>query len=288
MIARTVLLALLPVASVFGFSNTIPFVAWSSKSSDVLDKLSLSTHPNHGALLESITKDESICSFDAILLIDHPGLHNSDLRGLHPSCGVATAIHNAPSSRQLPHVERDIVSGDSLAERIASQCGYALVDIRPDYGELTYDGSKKHILTVSMPPMEGPAKHRKLVMSEHEQLIAGALEKLAALSPSHLVLYSGSPLLSQKRQLSEFDPDFDFSSEDGDPVFDANAMVAPADGSIFQRYQLLTPALIISLLVVFVILIPVLVLGITALASIQSPLRSEAPSGYSAHEKKVQ
>ncbi|KAI6168906.1 hypothetical protein EDD17DRAFT_450712 [Pisolithus thermaeus] len=288
MIARTVLLALLPVVGVFGFSNTIPFVAWSSKSSNVLDRLSPSTHPSHDALLESITKDESICSFDAIFVIDHPGLHNSDLRVLHPSCGVSTAIQNAPSSRQLPHVERKIVSGDSFLEQIASQCGFALVDVRPENGEWSFDGNKKHVLTMSMPPIEGPAKHRKIVMSEHEQLIAGALEKLAVLSPSHLVLYSGSPLLAQKRQLSEFDPEYDFSSENDDPVFHANAIAAPADGSIFQRYQLLTPALIISLLVVFVILIPVLVLGITALASIQSPLRSEAPSGYSAHEKKVQ
>ncbi|KAI6046532.1 hypothetical protein EDC04DRAFT_1480000 [Pisolithus marmoratus] len=288
MIAHTALLALLPIAGVFGFSNTIPFVAWSSESSNVLGSLSPSTHPNHGALLESITRDESICSFDAIFVIDHPGLHNSDLRGLHPSCGVATAIQSAPSSRQLPRVERSIVSMASFAERVASQCGFALADIRPEFGVWSVDGNKKHILTMSMPPIEGPAKHRKIVMSEHEQLIAGALEKLAVLSPNHLVIYSGSPLPAQKRQLPEFDPDFDTSSEDVDPLFHANAVAAPADGSILQRYQLLTPPLIISLLVVFVILIPILVLGITALASIQSPLRSEASSGYSAHEKKVQ
>ncbi|KAI6151641.1 hypothetical protein BKA82DRAFT_4101597 [Pisolithus tinctorius] len=289
MIAHTVLLALLPVAGVFGFSNTVPFVAWSSKSSNVVSPISPSTHPSHGALLESITQDENICSFDAIFVIDHPGLHNSDLRGLHPSCGVATALKNAPSSRQFPHVERRIVSPDpdSFSERVANQCDFALVDIRPESGVWTLDGNKKHILTMSMPPLGGPATHRKIVMSQHEQLISGALEKLAVLSPNHLVLYSGAPLPAEKRQLSEFDPDFD---EDGDdPVFQANIVAAaPTDGSILQRYQLLTPALIMSLLLVFVILIPIVVLGITALASIQSPLRTEVPASYSAHEKKVQ
>ena len=71
-------------------------------------------------------------------------------------------------------------------------------------------------------------------------------------------------------------------------VSNPSAAVAPADGSILQRYQLLTPALILTLLLVFFVMIPLLVLGLTALASIQSPLRTEAPKGYGAHERKVQ
>lgn len=124
-------------------------------------------------------------------------------------------------------------------------------------------------------------------MTFSEQLIAAALEKLAGQTSNHLVIYTGSALPLAKRQsATEFDSFFD-DDEDGS-MLNSNVMVAPADGSILQRYQLLTPALILTLLIVFFVMIPVLALGITALASIQSPLRTEVPKGYSSHEKKIQ
>ena len=125
-------------------------------------------------------------------------------------------------------------------------------------------------------------------MTFSEQLIAAALEKLAGQTSNHLVIYTGSALPLAKRQsATEFDSFFDDDDEDGS-MLNSNVMVAPADGSILQRYQLLTPALILTLLIVFFVMIPVLALGITALASIQSPLRTEVPKGYSSHEKKIQ
>ncbi|KAI0308389.1 hypothetical protein OF83DRAFT_1180929, partial [Amylostereum chailletii] len=60
------------------------------------------------------------------------------------------------------------------------------------------------------------------------------------------------------------------------------------DGGLLKRYQLLTPALITSLLIALFVLLPAVLLGVNALASIQSPLRVEAPKGFSAHEKKTQ
>jgi hypothetical protein len=64
-----------------------------------------------------------------------------------------------------------------------------------------------------------------------------------------------------------------------------SAILAPS-GGILHRYQLLTPALIIILFVTFFVLMPVVYFGVSALASIQSPLKVEAPKGYSAQERK--
>jgi len=61
-----------------------------------------------------------------------------------------------------------------------------------------------------------------------------------------------------------------------------------AKGGILTRYQLLTPGLIITLFVTFFLLVPIVLFGISALASIQSPLRVESPKGYNAQEKKNQ
>ncbi|KIK98166.1 hypothetical protein PAXRUDRAFT_824187 [Paxillus rubicundulus Ve08.2h10] len=283
MAARVALLALLPFTGVLAFSNTIPFVAWSSQSSDVLNNLSPGTRPNRGALLESIISNGDICSYDAVVVIDHPGLHSSDLRTLQPSTRLAQMIKNAPSSRQLPHVEQRLGSSPEITALLTSRCGSLVVDVVPGSGQWSLEADKKHVLTVSMPPVEGSARYRKTMMAEHEPLISGELEKLASLTSNHLVIYSGSHIPLERRQLPSLS---EFDSPSGD-LYNAASVAAP-EGGILQNYQLLTPALIITLLVVLFILIPVVMLGINALASIQSPLRSEAPKGYSAQERKVQ
>ncbi|KAF9224427.1 hypothetical protein BS17DRAFT_732237 [Gyrodon lividus] len=285
MAARIALLALLPFTGVLAFTNTIPFVAWSSQSSDLLNNLSPDARPNRGALLESIISNGDICSYDAVVVVDHPGLHSSDLRTLQPSCRLAQMIKDAPSSRQLPYVERGRGSSPEIIGLLTSRCGSSVVDVSPGSRKWRLEADKKHVLTVSMPPIEGSARYRKTVMAEHEPLLSSELDKLAALTSNHLIIYSGSYIPLERRQLPHLS-EFDSPPEAGE-LHKATFVAAP-EGGILQNYQLLTPALITTLLVVFFILIPVVMLGINALASIQSPMRSEAPKGYSAQEKKVQ
>jgi len=98
-----------------------------------------------------------------------------------------------------------------------------------------------------------------------EARLATDLEKIERAYPRHLVILAGS-----RRQ------------DDDSPS------PSPPAGGILARYQLLTPALITSLLLVFFILVPVVLFGVSALASIQSPLQVQPPKGYSADEKKNQ
>lgn len=44
-------------------------------------------------------------------------------------------------------------------------------------------------------------------------------------------------------------------------------------GGILKRYQLLSPGLILSLFLAFFVLVPIVMVGIQALSSIQSPVR---------------
>ncbi|KIJ70633.1 hypothetical protein HYDPIDRAFT_23724 [Hydnomerulius pinastri MD-312] len=285
MAARAVLLALLPITGVFGFSNTIPFVAWSSQSSDLLTNLSPGARPNHGTLLESIVSSGDICLYDAIVVIDHPGLHSSDLRTLQPSCRLAQMIKEAPTSRQLPHVGRSLGPSLDITEFLSNRCGSSVIDAGSGSAEWSFEENKKHVITMSLPPVEGSARYRKSVMAEHEPLLSSELDKLASLTSNHLVIYSGSHIPLERRQLpppSEFD-----SPPDAGDSYNSTFVASP-QGGILKNYQLLTPGLIITLIVVFFIIVPVLMLGITALSSIQSSLRSEAPKGYNAQEKKTQ
>ncbi|KAH0839536.1 hypothetical protein J3R83DRAFT_421 [Lanmaoa asiatica] len=287
MAARVALLAFLPFSGVFAFSNTVPFVAWSSRSSNVLSNLSPGTRPNHGALLQDIISNGDLCSYDAIVVVDHPGVHSSDLRALQPSCRLATLIKDSPSSRQLPHVERSLGSTPEAATIFTSRCGSITIDVTPGSGgEWGLEADKKHVFSISMPPIEGSPRYRKTVMAEHERLLSKELDRLAALTSNHLVIYAGSHIPLDRRDLpplSEFD-----SPPDAAAPSSATAAVASPKGGILHNYQLLTPALITSLLVAFFILVPIVMIGINALASIQSTLRSEAPKDYSAQDKKVQ
>lgn len=102
-----------------------------------------------------------------------------------------------------------------------------------------------------------------------ESALSDEIKSIASTLPNHLVIYAGSPSptpMVRRQSLSPFAP-------------------SPT-GGILHRYQLLTPALIIILLITFFLLVPILFFGVSALASIQSPLKVEAPKGYNAQERK--
>ena len=123
-----------------------------------------------------------------------------------------------------------------------------------------------------------------LILFQHpEQLLSKELDRLAELASNHLVIYAGSHIPLERRQLSSLS-EFD-SPPDAAALPSATAVASPK-GGILHNYQLLTPALITSLLVAFFILVPIVMIGINALASIQS--RFEAPKDYNAQEKKMQ
>ena len=106
--------------------------------------------------------------------------------------------------------------------------------------------------------------------------LSSELAKIEAAFANYLVIYSGSPgsMLHAHQSASSV-------------TFEPEVAAAPS-GGILQRYQLLTPGLIVILLISLFILIPIVFVGVSALSSIQSPLTNEIPKGFSAEEKKNQ
>jgi hypothetical protein len=150
------------------------------------------------------------------------------------------------------------------------------------------EAGSKHVVCINMPHLEGAAKHRKEAMAKHEFRLSSDLEIIASLFPKHLVIFTGLPSHLSARQVPT-------SSESNSPPSTSFPIIALApnstvleDGGVLKRYQILTPALITTLLVTFFILVPIIMFGVSALASIQSPLSSEVPKGFDAQEKKVQ
>jgi hypothetical protein len=116
-------------------------------------------------------------------------------------------------------------------------------------------------------------------------MLADELSLLATTFSDYLVVYTGSPLPSHyKRQ------NFDISER---PVldFDAGPLATNTTlpvGGVLKRFQLLTPGLITALLITIFVLVPVTMLGLNALASIQNPLRMDTSKTFNAQERKNQ
>ncbi|KAK0231335.1 hypothetical protein IW262DRAFT_1262005 [Armillaria fumosa] len=271
------LFSLLPVA--LAFSDTFPLVAWTSHSSNVLSRLPSSTHS--ADLLKTILLDEEICVHDAVIVVDQPGLHASDLRSLPSNSHIARSLNASTLSRQYPYVRHDghASSGNliSFAQSVSERCNTRLVSLVPGYGHASLDAGEKVVVVVSLPELSVDGYARKSNMLEHDDLLESTLSALPY--SQHLTIYSTSVLPTHhKRQ-----------SPDSTPVLDlSSASVAPPKGGILARYQLLTPGLILVLLIVVGVLLPIIYFGIQALASIQSPVRMDAPKGFNAADKKNQ
>ncbi|KAG2150319.1 uncharacterized protein EDB93DRAFT_1328085 [Suillus bovinus] len=283
MAGRAAIFALFSVVGVLGYSDTVPIVAWSSKSSSVLNGLFPDLrYEDSVSIVGGVLSPEDVCSFDTVLVINQPGLRSSDLRALpKASSGLSAILNTAPSSRQYPHVKRSASSFlQDVTESLARRCGSTLTNASPADGPLDLAENSRHVVCVNMPAIEGGPKLRKAAMMGYDQYLSSEIEKIDAAFTSHLVLYMGSPLEHYRRQLL---PPSKFDSAHAPPD---NSTIS--DGGIFKRYQLFSTPLLVALLVVFFIIVPIIMMAVSALASLQSSVRLEAPKGYHAQEKKTQ
>ncbi|EJF63133.1 hypothetical protein BD309DRAFT_945329 [Dichomitus squalens] len=280
--ALTLLFALLPAAA-SAYSRTHPVLAWSSRNSRALTSSAVSeAAKNSHAIASALYTNNDICDHDAVIVVNHQGLHASDLRTLSSSCHVARALSSAPSSLQFAYVESEERNANpflDLSSILSERCGSRAVSHAPDLGEFDIDAGKgKHVVSISLPALEDGeiGASRKSSMANHESWLSGELSKIENIFSDYLVIYAGAPGSSLGVRQSS-----------SSSTFDAEVVASPS-GGILKRYQLLTPGLILVLLVSLFILVPVIFLGVSALSSIQSPLTNEIPKGFSAEEKKNQ
>ncbi|KAF9643308.1 hypothetical protein BDM02DRAFT_3224734 [Thelephora ganbajun] len=263
------LAALLPLLT-FAYSDSSPVVAWTSRRSKTLDNFSSTVvKPDHiQSILETILLSDDVCRHDAVILVDHPGLRASHLRRLDRNAPIVRRIAAAASSIQIPYTRPSLsdLPFNDFAGAISHHCSAQMVKVQPNE-EILKDPGSKYVVPIALNSVDSPAT------------FANVMEKLASAFPDHLIIYSSDSSRFVKRQLEETpDPSSFFTAP--------NHMVA--DGGILKRYQLLTPGLILTLIVVFFVLVPIIVLSVNALASIQSPLRAEAPRSFSVKDKKNQ
>jgi len=272
---------------VLGFSNTSPVIAWSSTSSITLNSLPsrLEDVNDTLAIVHSLVDTDEICEYDAVIVVEQPGLHASDLRSLSPKSGLFKRVNSAPSARQYPYVHaHPEVDALTLARKVSSNCRSRLSQVTLDNVPSSFEHpSEKHVLAIIMPDLSESGKVRKAAMASHESLLSQTLEVSATEFTNHLVIFVGSPLstLSGNFKRQEPIPSVVRSSDYSNTRLSASG--------VLNKYQLLTPELITSLLVSFFIILPIAFYGLKALASIQNPISMDTTkSSFYALEKKNQ
>ncbi|EKM75749.1 hypothetical protein AGABI1DRAFT_116216 [Agaricus bisporus var. burnettii JB137-S8] len=271
MAAKRFLVAL--VSATFAFADT-SLVAWSSSGSTALDalppSLTTSKFTNH------ILNNDQLCDFDAIVLIDQPGDHRNGLS----SHVISRSISSAPSARSFK------LSGSFnlpvTAESLSSRCNARFLSYTPgpsSSGDVSLEEGQKHVLCLKMP--------ENADIEKHEASLAAELSTISSIFPSHFIIYTGPGLSNLHiRQSPETPPRPTIETTTNTsqiPVNNPAASITDVNTTVY-----FTTGLITALLLVFFILLPVLFIGVGALASIQTPIRMDAPKGYSAVERKNQ
>ncbi|KAI5119635.1 hypothetical protein M0805_007898 [Coniferiporia weirii] len=264
--------AFLPL--VWAFSNTVPLVAWSNHKNTLVDPFP--ELGQHG--VDAILSGDQLCSFNIVVLIDQPGLHAQDLRTLSPSSAIPLRLKTAQKSLQLPYVRQDASSMLSEAIRaLALRCDSKIHQVGAE-SEFELDESDKHALYLTLPPVSGEGAWRGHIMNKIGNPLARAIDQIESVSQNAVFIYTGSGMPGlDRRQTGEGDTDAPFSFA---------AVNGTSSSGILHKYQLLTPGLIVSLLVTFFVLVPIIMFSVQALTSIQSSVRLDTPKGPSQDKKK--
>ncbi|CAE6418907.1 unnamed protein product [Rhizoctonia solani] len=263
------------------FYDSVPFVAWSNRPSAAIDSLQEQnpTVPSHAQILNSLMSTDELCSLDGVVVVGQPGLHASKLASLSGNSYLKTRLREAPSKLHFPYIPiSGVPETDVVARDVAALCGFAA-------DEWTLAAShkepSKRVLYFDLPETTEKS------WSSDDETLEQNLDQITSQFNSYAVLLAGtsssvSTLVTKRQQPNSLSRP-NFASQPQTVTTFANATLPT--GSILARYQLLTPGLLTALIIAFGLLIPLLMIGINALASIQSPLRTELPKGPTLEKK---
>ncbi|CAE6438490.1 unnamed protein product [Rhizoctonia solani] len=298
------------------FYDSAPFLAWSNRPSAAIDSLQGQnpTVPSHSQILNSLMSTDELCSLDTVVVVGQPGLHANKLASLSGKSHLKMRLHEAPSKLHFPyipvsglhanklaslsgksHLKMRLqeapsklhfpyipVSGvpetDAVARDIAALCGFAADEWTQGS---SYEGSSKRVLYFDL------AETTEKFWSSDDQTLEKNLDQITSQFNTYAVLLTGtsssvSTLVTKRQQPNSLSRP-NFANQPQTVTTFANATLPT--GGILARYQLLTPGLLTALIIAFGLLIPLLMVGINALASIQSPLRTESPKGPTLEKK---
>ncbi|KAF8596526.1 hypothetical protein BDV93DRAFT_548320 [Ceratobasidium sp. AG-I] len=274
--------ALLLSSCANAFYDSVPFVTWSNRPSSAIQSLPdhLPHVPSQAQVMNLLMGGDDLCAMDVVVIIGQPGLHASKLAALSSESNLKTRIQRASSKAHFPFIPiSTVVDASSIARDVAAFCGVSSNEWTPGR---VIEGDVKHVLYFELP------ESTERFWGSTDETLEQNIDEISSRFADYAVILTGttsgatSPLVLKRQQPNSLSAP-GFTNQPVTGFAPSNATLPT--GGILARYQLLTPGLLTALLIAFGLLIPLLMIGINALASIQNPIRTEAPKGPTLEKK---
>ncbi|KAL1914850.1 uncharacterized protein VTP21DRAFT_7942 [Calcarisporiella thermophila] len=246
------------LAGTLAFEGTAPFLMWSPKEFPNVASLaaqSALTSQQFQATQKSFI--DAACASKTVLLADQVGLHASDLASSN-SGPLSNDVKNAKTKVEIPYVMGGVDMA-KLKDMIVKQCNPEIVTIG-EHRLVAFPPSDNAQLVFF--PLPALAKeNRKESLANNEQAVSDWIGMIRErVQDDYVVMLSSShpENTPTARQL----------------LFQQQTPGNSTGDGLFQKYTFFSPDMI---LIIFILLLLLVILGvaITALASIQTPLRFE-------------
>jgi hypothetical protein len=133
-------------------------------------------------------------------------LHASDLRTLSPSSFLPSLLKSSPSARSFQYLTPSSPSLSQRAQAVSSLCASRLVSYTPGDTPSPLDVEHKHVVSLTLPELNGAGEERRSTMSAYEEQLGEELSKLTREFPNHLVIYAGVPTQELRARQASVSP----------------------------------------------------------------------------------
>ncbi|KAI1818042.1 BIG1-domain-containing protein [Poronia punctata] len=259
-------------ASAHAFSDSSPFILFSTAK--LSEPTSQDQLQSSSRVVESTKQLLSSCPTAHYLFVSQPNLNAAHLSSAAAVPKLSGSIDRALSTYSIAEVagELDLVS---IADYVRETCGLP----------------RSAIDEITLPPVPSPAADSARTLQENDSQLGAILEQyMAVAEDSYTVIYAGGP---RTETLQTYTPEFTGSgvgqSELKRQLHTVNRSKRQEKDdrklSLFDKYQFFTPGIFMAL-IALIILMSILYVGISAVASLQVPYGAfEKDMGPAAQKK---
>ncbi|RUS20505.1 hypothetical protein BC937DRAFT_95043 [Endogone sp. FLAS-F59071] len=267
---RAFLALLTLLASCLAFETTVPLLFWSPKRLHERPIVSSQVILSGANVFETALKSLSsqLCGVKIVVVFDQPGIHSTDLSRSAFSDSTALLRKHSKSADyflQIPYVS-DTVDVEKLARSIVDECHGELVQI--DAAEITLNLATAQVDTyVILMTLPSPNEQDHKESFSQSDIAIGALISAVtdAVQDSYSVIYTSGAAKG---------PSVAKRSANLKRLLMRRAPNDTASLPLFQKYQFFTAG-INMVIGVSLLFVTILIVGVTWVGSIQTPVRFE-------------
>lgn len=205
------------------------------------------------------------CDIYNTVIAVQPSVHASDFDGSTAPL-IKSFVSQAGSKIVVPYVHGEIDAED-LATHIAKQCEAQIERIdATSMAHPIYDSDEKRVILVTFPTLPISQEQRRLTLNDNDAFLHSLIQSLPG-SDFHLIYLSTPPPASPasfRRAHISLSDELAYKKSNS------------TTGGLFSHYQYFTPGIFMGYMALL-ILVPVLIVGLQAINSIQVSYKAFEP-----------